>query len=271
MQERHEYPTAVPCWVDVESPDPAGAAAFYAGLFGWTFEERAGYRVGRLRGGEVAGIGPASPDPGWHMYVRVSDVAEAAAKVTAAGGAVVREPYEVPGVARVAVCADPAGARFRAWEPAGIEGARLVNESGTWNFNELNTRDFDGAKDFYGTVFGWEASALEFEGGSFTMWRRPGYADFLETIDPGVRRRHQEAGAPPGFTDAVGWMQEPAGEDQPAHWSVTFAVDDADATAQRAERLGGTVVVPPFDAGPSRIAVLRDPQGAVFTANRYNG
>jgi hypothetical protein len=271
MQERHEYPTAVPCWVDVESADPAGAAHFYAGLFGWAIEERAGgYRVGRLRGGEVAGIGPASATAAWHTNIRVKSAAESAAAVTAAGGTVVREPYELPGVARVAECADPAGARFRVWEPGGVAGARLVNEPGTWNFNELNTDDFTAAEAFYGTVFGWEASSLEFAGQAFTMWRRPGYADFLETIDPGVRRRHQEGGAPPGFTDAIGWMQALTGDDRP-YWSVTFAVADADAVADRAARLGGTVAVPPFDAGPSRIALLRDPQGAAFTINRYSG
>ena len=46
-------------------------------------------------------------------------------------------------------------------------------------------------------------------------------------------------------------------------------VDDADATAARAEELGGTLVAPPMDAGPTRITVVRDPQGAVFTASRF--
>ena len=31
-------------------------------------------------------------------------------------------------------------------------------------------------------------------------------------------------------------------------WSVTFATADADATAAKAAELGGTVIVPPFDA-----------------------
>jgi hypothetical protein len=51
---------------------------------------------------------------------------------------------------------------------------------------------------------------------------------------------------------------------------VTFAVDDTDAIAEKTAKLGGTVVVPPFDAGPVRIATLRDPQGATFSVSRFD-
>jgi hypothetical protein len=55
----------------------------------------------------------------------------------------------------------------------------------------------------------------------------------------------------------------------PAHWGVTFAVDDADAIAARAAELGGGVVVPPFDAPWVRMTVITDPQGATFTASKF--
>ena len=57
--------------------------------------------------------------------------------------------------------------------------------------------------------------------------------------------------------------------DVPAHWSVTFAVDDADATARRATELGGNVIVPPFDAPWVRMTVVADPQGATFIASKF--
>jgi uncharacterized protein len=50
---------------------------------------------------------------------------------------------------------------------------------------------------------------------------------------------------------------------------VTFAVDDADTTAATATQLGGTVLVPPFDAPWVRMTILVDPQGATFTASRF--
>lgn len=273
MQLRTEYPAGVPCWVDVAWPDPQAAARFYAGLLGWEVEDRSGYLVAKRYGGDVAGIGSLVPGDSavvWNMYVRVDSAAEAAAKVAAAGGTVVREPHDTPGIGRVAVCADSAGAVFRVLEPAGLTGAHRVNEPGTWNFNELNIDDFDGATAFYGAVFGWEASPLEFRDESFTMWRRPGYGDFLESIDPGVKARHAEGGAPPGFSDAVAWMQDLTAGAEP-HWSVTFSVDDTEAVAARAKELGGTVEVPPFNAGVAIVAQLRDPQGGRFTASQFLG
>jgi hypothetical protein len=80
-----------------------------------------------------------------------------------------------------------------------------------------------------------------------------------------------EAGAPERFEDVVATIN-PFTDDQPgvpAHWSVTFAVDDADAAAATAAELGGAVVVPPFDAPWVRMTVLADPQGATFIASRF--
>ena len=50
---------------------------------------------------------------------------------------------------------------------------------------------------------------------------------------------------------------------------MTFAVDDADATAAKATELGGTVIVPPFDAPWARLTILNDPQGATFIASKF--
>ena len=80
-----------------------------------------------------------------------------------------------------------------------------------------------------------------------------------------------QAGAPERFEDVVATIN-PIPDDQPdapAHWSVTFAVADADAAAARATELGGTVIVPPFDAPWVRMTVLADPQGATFIASRF--
>jgi uncharacterized protein len=116
-------------------------------------------------------------------------------------------------------------------------------------------------------VVGWETTTVEFGPTTATMWRVPGYSDALEKLDPGIRERHAEAGAPEGFSDSIGWMMR--GDDGPPHWSVTFSVDDTDAAAAKAEELGGRTVMEPYDAGPTRVAVLADPEGAVFTVSTY--
>ncbi len=118
---------------------------------------------------------------------------------------------------------------------------------------------------FYGAVFGWEILGV---GG---MWALPGYGDFLEQRSPGLRENMAGMGAPERFEDVVASVN-PIPDDQPdvpAHWGVTFAVDDADAIAGRAAKLGGRVVVPPFDAPWVRMTIISDPQGATFTASKF--
>lgn len=103
------------------------------------------------------------------------------------------------------------------------------------------------------------------------MWRLPCYGAFLEKNDPGLRERMAESGAPEGFADVVATLN-PIADDQPdtpAHWSVTFAVDDAHATAAKAKELGGQVIVAPFDAPWVRMTVINDPQGATFIASQF--
>jgi uncharacterized protein len=281
MIERDGYPAGVPCWVDTAQPDPEAAAEFYGGLFGWEFEDRtpAGsplrYLVGRLRGCDVAAIGSLpddAGDPTWNTYVWVDDAEASASAIERAGGTVLMEPFDVSNAGRMAVFADPTGAAFRIWQAKAGKGAQLVNEPGTWNFSGLNTRDPEGAKAFYATVFGWEPNSMGDDGGG-AVWRLPGYGDFLERLDPGMPARMAEVGAPDGFEDAVAWLSPLSDEqfdtDTPAHWHVTFAVDDADATARRAEELGGKVLVAPLDAPWVRTTVLSDPQGAVFTASKF--
>jgi uncharacterized protein len=278
MPNRDGYLPGVPCWIDTSQSDPRAAAAFYGGLFGWDFEdvmppESPGrYFIARLDGGDVAAIG-AQPEggasaPSWNTYIWVRSADETASKVLDAGGRVVTDPFDVMDAGRMALCSDPDGAEFSIWQAKEHRGAQVVNASGSLNFNTLHTRDAAGAKSFYDKVFGWET--LDLPGGA-GMWRLPGYGDHLEQSDPGLRERMAQSGAPEGFEDVVAAFN-PIAEDQPGvspHWGVTFAVDDADATAARAAELGGEVVLAPLDAPWVRMTVISDPQGASFTASKF--
>jgi predicted enzyme related to lactoylglutathione lyase len=292
MPERDGYIPGVPCWVDAREPDPEAAMDFYAGLFGWQFEDvmPAGsdgkYFIARSEAtgssifdasceshsGDVAAVGSmpeaAPPTAMWNTYIWVDSADEAASRVRDAGGGVVMEPYDVRDACRIAAFTDPEGAAFRVWEAKEHKGARVVNDPGSLNFNGLNTRDVDGAKSFYGSVFGWQTMDT---GGGVEMWTLPGYGDYLEGYHSDLRKQMAEAGAPEGFEDVVATIN-PIADDQPGtppHWSVTFAVADADATAAKATELGGKVIVPPFDAPWVRMTVIGDPQGATFIASRF--
>jgi predicted enzyme related to lactoylglutathione lyase len=280
VREREGFPPGVPCWIDTTQPDPEAAAAFYGGLFGWQFTERmpadadASYRVAALDGKDVAAIGSSpqgpSPDPVWNTYIGVASAEETVARVRDAGGKVHAEPVELSTAGRMAVCADPSGAAFRLWQPRDLKGAETVNAPGSWNFSELNTNDPEGARRFYRAVFGWEADEVELGAMTGIMIRLPRYADFLERFDPGIRQRHADFGAPPGFSECVAWIMPLQGDAASPHWSLRFSVADTDAVAARARELGGTVLVEPFDIPPVRSAVIRDPQGAQFGVSSFN-
>jgi uncharacterized protein len=277
MPERDGYIPGVPCWIDTSHPDPEAAVDFYSGLFGWEFEDvmppdsPGKYFIARKRGGDVAAVGSqpegAPPAATWNTYIWVESADETASKARDAGGQVVMEPFDVSDAGRMAVLTDPEGAAICVWQAKGHRGARIVNEDGSLVFNGLNTRDPDGAKSFYGAVFGWRT--LDLSGGE--MWTLPGYGDFLEKDNPELRKQMADAGAPEGFEDVVAALN-PIADGQPdtaPHWSVTFAVDDADRTAERAAKLGGQVIAPPFDAPWVRMSVVADPQGASFIASKF--
>ena len=135
----------------------------------------------------------------WNTYVWVESADESADKVRAAGGSVLTGPFDVEDAGRMAVFADLEGAVFCVWQAKQHRGAAIVNEHGSVNFNELNTRDPDGASSFYGSVFGWEV--LDVGGGS--MWALPGYGAFLEQRNPGTRATMAAMGAPKRFEDVV--------------------------------------------------------------------
>jgi uncharacterized protein len=272
MSERYDYIPGVPCWVDASYKDPESVLPFYHGLFGWEFipaVETPGERffIATLHGGSTAGIGelPAnhSPVPAWNTYVAVTSADQAVAEVQAAGGEVLASPFDVGDAGRTAILKDSQGAVFCVWQAGRTKGATVVNEHGAVNFNTLHTRDLEAAKKFYGEVFGW--STLSLAGAEF--WTLPGYGDYLETLTPGIRKGAAEMGAA-GFEDVVAVL-EPLKDDERPHWHVTFAVNDADAAAAEAPKLGGKVLAAPLDAPYVRLTVLADPEGTPFTASQF--
>ena len=53
-------------------------------------------------------------------------------------------------------------------------------------------------------------------------------------------------------------------DDAPPHWLPYFTVPSCDGAVARVQELGGEALAGPFDVPQGRIAVVRDPQGAVF-------
>jgi predicted enzyme related to lactoylglutathione lyase len=243
MPQRTTYEPGTPCWVDVGVPDLEAALAFYTALFGWDVERseqpELPYAQFLLRGERVAGIGPQEnmeAPPFWSVYVSVADADATLAKVEAAGGTVVVGGMDIMDSGRMGVVQDPNGTFISVWQPDQHPGCGLVNEAGTFGWNELSATDLGVARDFYGTVFGWGADDTPSDGDGVIF-----------TVDG-----RTVCGA------------HSAGEGEYPAWSVWFGVDDCDASVTRAIELGGSVVMPPDDMGFGRGAMVADPAGAVF-------
>jgi predicted enzyme related to lactoylglutathione lyase len=255
MTEKTEYPPGSPAWVDLGTPDPAAAKTFYQSLFGWELQDMGpdagGYMIATLRGKQVAGVGPQMGPPGappwWTTYVYIEDADTTAKSIEAAGGKVMMPPFDVMDAGRMAVFTDPEGAVCAIWQPNQHRGAQLVNEPGTLCWNELASRDVEGAKRFYGAVFGWVGDTQTMGDMTYTEWKLNG-----ESIG-GMRE--------------IGPMDPP---DLPPNWLVYFATDDTDATVAKVSAGGGNVMVPPTDIPPGRFAVVTDPQGTIFALIKMN-
>jgi len=248
MPKMTSYAPGTPSWADIGT-DVEGAKAFYGGLFGWQTqeagpaEETGGYGFFLKDGQNVAGYGPQqNPGPPvWSTYISVADADQTAKAVEAAGGTVVMAPMDVMTAGRMAVFQDPQGGFFSVWQPGEHIGAGLVNEPGAMCWNELNSRDLDGSKRFYSEVFGWDPLTHAEGPMPYTEWQLEG------------RSIGGAMDMPPVVPAEV-----------PTHWLVYFAVDDTDAAVKKTEELGGDVRAPAVDTPAGRIAVLGDPQGAVF-------
>ncbi|TDE33274.1 VOC family protein [Actinomadura sp. 6K520] len=253
MPEMTSYAEGAPSWVELLSPDTAGAKAFYGGLLGWGSYTmtlpNADYEIftlGKSTDHAVAGMMAAADDgvkPTWTCYFNVDDLESAVARVGEAGGTVFVKGSNVAQLGRLALVADIEGAGFGLWKPYTWVGAAVVDEPGTMSRVELICRDADAAQRFYSHVLGWKDPV-----------RSEGIAS--------DNCFEWEIGGRP-VTGAVCTDQSlPAGA--VAYWMPYFAVTDSDDAAVGAVELGGTLQRPSSDTPTGRVALLSDPSGAAL-------
>ena len=257
MQVVTRYPDGVFSWVDLGTTDTEAAKAFYSGLLGWSFldiptDSGPVYSMAQIDGKNVAGLGPLDPEmqaqgvpPFWTSYVKHDDVDAVATKAAEAGGTVMMPPFDIMDSGRMTMIQDPGGAMFGVWQPAAHIGAQLVNIPNTLVWNELNVKDVEAARTFYAAVFGWTYDIDE-----------SGYVSVKQDD-------RSQAGM---MQIAEDWG------DVPPNWSVYFLVEDAEAAVTKVQELGGNVLVPLTPAGEiGKFAVVKDPQGGVFSLIHYDG
>ena len=250
MGERTSYTPGTFCWTDLATTDQAGAKAFYGGLLGWEADDRpvgegVYYSMMRREGKDVAAIAPqpsqqreAGVPPMWQSYISVQDADATAERAEELGGKVHAPPFDVMDVGRMAVIQDPQGAFFMVWQPKEHFGAALVNAPGALVWNELSSPDLEASSAFYSDLFGW--SVAPFEG----------------SPEPYLSIKNGEANN--------GGIRPLPSPGPPPNWLVYFGVEDLDSALAKVEELGGTKHAGPIDIQIAKIAVVGDPQGAIF-------
>lgn len=240
------------CWVELGTTDQEAAKRFYGSLFSWTSVDHplgpAGtYTIFQLDGRDSAaayqmGQQEAGVPPHWNLYIAVEDADKAAARAAELGASVPAGVFDVGPNGRMGVIIDPTGAAFCVWQPKQTPGVAVMGENNSYVWADLSTDDRAGAKKFYEGLFGWTITPGQGKDEStylHVMARGKGIAGILpdEMRKPGV----------------------------PPHWMPYFMVGDLDASTARAKELGAAVYAPPMNVGEGlRIAILADPQGAVF-------
>ena len=248
-------PEGTPIWYELMTADPDASKAFYDNVIGWTIEARPSgpmdYRmIDSGNGGQVGGVMRLTEEmiaggakPTWLFYIGVDDVDASIAKIEAAGGSVLMPAWDIPGIGRLAMVADPQGIPFYIMRGASDASSTAFERTGMGkcNWNELSTPDQAGANAFYATVFGWT------------------YPDKMPMGDMGDYVFIDAAGQTIGAT-----MQTPP-QGQPSAWQFYFRAPDIEAAAAKVTAQGGTVHAGPMEVpGGDRIIVASDPHGAMF-------
>ncbi len=249
MGERSEYTPGTFCWSELTTSDQAAAKAFYGPLLGWQANDiplgdEAYYSMQLIDGKRVAAIAPqpqqqrdAGVPPLWNSYVSVASADATAERAKELGATVHAPPFDVMTVGRMAVIQDPQGAFFMLWQPADTIGAELVNAPGALVWNELQSPNLDASASFYGDLFGWQIAQAEGMQDRYLMIKNAG------ANNGGIRDL-----TPPS----------------PPSWLTYFGVQDVDEALAKVDELGGSKLAGPIDIGIAKLAVVADPQGAVF-------
>jgi uncharacterized protein len=240
-------------WHDLITGDPDAARTFYGGMFGWTFEPGEGidpnYTIIKYAGRPVGGIVPLPPAKEdviaqWIAYLVVADVNKATEAFKATGGRVLRGPLNARKDLRVSVIVDAQGAPLGlASRGPRVEGPAFPTPH-DWLWMEYVARDPAAALKLYGDAVGFGHKVSE---------TREDFTYYLLTTD---RPRA-------GLFRSL-WQRETSA------WLPYIRVEDPEAMAERAVRLGGSILLAP---GPrvrnGSLAIVLDPSGAPLALQKF--
>lgn len=240
-------------WYELNTSDPKAAEAFYTKVLeceAQPFGPGADYTLLTTPAGNIGGImalhgpdcGPGSGSA-WVGYLGVADADDSAARIRAAGGRILKDPTDIPGVGRFAVAADPHGAVFLIMRGAVDTPPPPVppGSRGHVGWRELHAGNGVEAFAFYSGLFGWTATE------AMVMKELGVYQIFATGAEP------------------VGGMMTKMADFPAPAWVFYFQVAAMDAAVERVKAAGGQILMGPHEVpGGQWIVQGLDPQGAMF-------
>ena len=246
-------------WYELITSDIAGAKSFYDAVVGWNIADKSDFpndyrMIGRSDGKFAGGAMQITDDmaqhgakPTWLGYILVADVDQSVAAIEQAGGKTYMPAFDIPGVGRVAMVADPQGAAFYVMKPLPPQGDPNAKSDvfspdaeQRVGWNELSTSDPAAARRFYGDQFGW------------------GSEEFMDMGEMGQYRFLDHDGTRIGALCGVMPGQQPK-------WRFYFRVPSIAKAKETAEAKGGKIAMGPHQVPTGDwIIIGTDPQGAEF-------
>jgi predicted enzyme related to lactoylglutathione lyase len=257
---RTGYRTGEVCWADLQTQDVGAAKSFYAGVFGWRYEDLPtpdgrSYAKAFLDNDLVTVIAPQNPQQEasgataqWNIYFAADDAEAIAEEAPHAGGELQFGPEAVADTGVMVFLAAPGGGTTGVWQAGTHFGTARSNEPGALAWAELVTPEPQAAVGFFQQLFGHEVTEYpQDDGGTYTT-----------LISNGA----EVAGIAPLPADVEGTRK--------AEWQVYFGVSDVADAVSTAVAAGAVVLVEPEDMPEDGeetgiIATLQDPQGGVFS------
>lgn len=241
-----------PCWIELVTSDLDSAGEFYAGLFGWEYEQRRdsdnGHHLVALHDGfPVASLRAAdTPETAkWRLFLATSDCRAACEQAEEKGATVTVPPSKLGGIGTKVVLEGPSEAEFGLLEPE-TSWQFDVGLPGTLMWAELVTIKAQTADLFFQDLFGYAPSQFGTENQlDYSVWYL-GEESVLARVS--MIREHIDAETHP-------------------HWLLYLGVAakvGTDEAVRRAVETHARVRVDPYDSRLGRAAVLRDPTGARF-------
>lgn len=239
-------------WFEMATDDPDAIGGFYSRVLGWTLEDARipgmQYRNVKAGDAQIAGLmaylddlPAAARKPEWIGYIAVDDVDATTGQLADGRGHVHRPPEDLAGVGRLSVVADPQGATFMLFRPAGPLPSSATGP-GAVAWRELHCHDVAEALGFYSGLVGWTGT------------------------EPGAvnedRRREITVATAEGrdFGSFVRGSGQAKGE-----WVFYFSVADIDVAERTVLAAGGSVVGAPYRLSTGlRALKARDPAGGLF-------